>query len=792
MSSTNKQNDNNQIIDLLFQLGVAYLEKGDYNNSIDKFKKMINLGETNAKVYLNLSKAYILKEQFDEESQRIFEKSLEFESENPVLNVILSQLYLDAEREDEQALKVYQAALKHNPQNADEISSKLIRLSFQKGDIEAARELLVHFMDKPEKISNFLPLYIVNEWKHQGFDRVAQYLKSLVKVHEDKIFYRWLAVNFLQAEKQSLEPFELSFEDFTLCKKYIESINSFDHLLDIYLYPAIEDMLSRHSEKFKDLSTNGIEEYEIFLSENALSNIWEKALNGDEQPQEQLIHQQGDIWKKLKPWHLTKNSSDEAVTIEQNEPDPISQIQNQAEAFMVMRLRGISSDAVSENLSKSISNSEMVENMFVGGFKSNDGFLLFWNDLECPIKTAINFVQQHVIHSNYNSESRNKYQFIIHKLTRRARGKEKSIIYDLQTALSVFQLEREMFYQDNVLDQASDNANYQVMITSALKDKVNSNSHFSIDPIDLSAQNPVTEKNFEIFQVSWDDSLAKIRRGDIQEIGRFKLLKQLHQNQIFCSFKAIDLFLDRLVVVKILNPDFRIDNGQTSIAELFLKEARFLGKFSHPNIAMVYDVGQEHDFCFFAREYIEGLPLTVQRTINKTINIKRTLEIFFNIAQTLKYTHDQHIYHGKLQPNNIFVSNSSDIKLTDFQIASFTVPLKGFQPSSLSFLTYFAPEQIEDNTFDNSTDLFSLGVIMYEMLTDQNPFYDADREKIYINILNKTPQPPSYHHPNLPRELDRVILTAMEKSPINRYSNMGELAKDLMELIDKMSIEPVR
>ncbi|UCE04922.1 MAG: protein kinase [bacterium] len=783
MNLTDKEKNNEQIIDLLFRLGVAYLEKGDYDNSIDKFKKIINLGEASAKVYLNLSKAYIKKEQFDPEAQHIFEKSLQFEPENPVLNVILSQLYIDTGREDEQALRVYQNALKHNPQNADAISSKLIKASFQQGNIEVARELMQQFIDAPGKISNFLPLYIVNEWKHQGFDRVTQFLKQAIKAQEDILFYRWLVVNFLQADKQSLQPFELSLEDLNLCNKYLDNINSFDQLLDVYLYPAIERLLVKYWKKFKDSTSHQIEEYEILLSENAFSNMWEKALDLKDEPQNILIPQQGGIWKKLKSWHISGNEVD--VESEINVTVKINEIHNQAETVLVMRLKGATTNDISKALSKSMSAISETKDTFVGGFKSSDGFLLFWKDVNCPIRMAVNFIQDYSVQNTANSDNGYEFQFVIHKLSRHGKNNEKSITIDLQTVLSTFQLEREMFFHDNQPDQWKTNFNYQLLITSTLKEKINGESQFSLVPVELSVQHPTTEKSLQIYQLIWADSRSRIERGEIQEIGRFKLLKELHQNQVFYSYKAVDSFLDRLVVVKILRSDFKLAGDQNSISELFLQQAKFLGKLSHPNIAMVYDIGKEDDFCFYAREYVEGVPLAVQRSINKKINVKRMLKICFNITQILNNIHRQDLFHGKLQPNNIFVLNSNDVKITDFQIASFAIPLKAYQTPSHRHLTYFAPEQIEKSIFNNLTDIFSLGVIMYEMLTDHNPFYDEDRDKAFDNILNKTPKPVTSHNSELPVELNNIVLKAIEKSPDKRYQSMNELEKELIEVIGK-------
>jgi len=785
MGFSDTEQDNEQITDLLFQLGITYLDKGDYDHSIDKFKKIIELGKANEKVYLNLSKAFILKEQFDGEAQEIFEKSLQFEPENPVLNVILGQLYLDADREDEQALCVYQNALKHNPQNADEISSKLIKASFQQGNIDVARDFMQQFIDTPEKISNFLPLYIVNEWKHQGFNRVTQYLKQVINRQENLLFYRWIVVNFLQAEKQSLEPYELSLEDLSLCNKYLDSINSFDQLLDIYLYPAIERLVLKYSKKFDEEKSNRIEEYEVFLAENALTNIWEKGINKNDEAFKNLNPPQGGVWKKLKLWHAFSNKIDLDVESEQEQEDRLPDIYNQADTVMVLRLKGACADDVSEALLKSVSAVSEIEKTCVGGFESSDGFLLFWKDVNNPIQMAINFIQDHSVNNNLSTNDGWKIQFIIHKLTRRGKDKKKTITNDLQTALAAFQLEREMFFHDNHLDRWKTNSNYQLLVTSPLKEEINSKGQFSLQPVELSIQHPTTEKDFEIYDVTWNDSFDRIKRGEVQAVGRFKLLKELHQNQVFSSFKAMDSFLDRLVVVKILKPDFSIDGDKNSISDIFLQEAKFLGKMSYPNIALIYDIGKDQDFCYIAREYVEGVPLTVQRSINQKINVKRTLTICINLARTLNSIHNENIFHGRLQPNNIFVINNNEVKIADLQIASFAIPLKNYHTPSLKYLTYFAPEQVDKKAFNNLTDIFSLGVIMYEMLTDHNPFYDEDRDKVFDNILNKTPAPLSSHNLDLPEELDEIVLKTLEKSPDMRYENMGLLEKELYEVIGK-------
>ena len=784
MSSSDKEKNNEHVIDLLFQLGTSYLEKGEYNNAIEKFNNLIELGTVDAKLYLNLSKAYILKEQFDEKAQKIFEKSLQFEPENPVLNVILSQLYLDAGREDDHALIVYRNALKHDPQNADEISQLLIKASFQQGNIKIARELIQQFIHTPEKLITFLPLYIINEWKHQGFDRVTQYLRSAIKAQENLFYYRWLVVNFLQAEKQSFQPIELSAEDFNLCNYYLENINSFNQLLDLYLYPAIERLLKKNIEKLKKPTSKEIEEFEIFLAENAFTNIWEKGLNKGDGNQNKLKLSENNIWEKLESWQLSQSIAEGTGESELDKKHRIDSIYKQAETLMILQTNKKTSDDISKVLQDSFSKKSEAEQAFVGGFKLNDGLLLFWKNASFTLQFAKDFIQNHPCQNFMNSNENNKIQFVIHKLSNKGKDAEKEILSELQATLSIFQLEREMFLQNNHADQIKLNPKSQLLVTSALKDNIDGDCQFSFEPLEISAQSPEDDKKLEVYQLSWEDSLARIRSGEIQEIGQFKLLKALHHNQVFSSYKAIDSFLDRLVVVKILNPDFKNDMSQDSIAQQFLDKARFLGQLSHPNIAMVYDIGREQELCFLAREFVEGMPLTVQKSINKKINVTRTLSIFLKIVQPLNYLHEQNSYHGGLQPNDIFVLSNNEIKLTDLQIPAFTVPINLLKESSLKYLSYFAPEQIENRPVNTTTDMFSLGIIMYEMLTGSNPFLNENRDILIDNILNKKPEPPSVFNSDLSTEIDQIILKALDKNPDKRFENMKELGKELANAID--------
>ena len=775
--------DNQSIINLLYQLAHAYLEKGDYDNAIDKFKKLIGLGEENEKVYLNLSKAYILKERFDQEAQECFEKTLEYDSENPVINVILSQLYLEANREDDLAVTVYQTALQQNPQNADELITTLIKISFRQENYELAEKLMQQLMKNPEKITSIVPFYIARQWQHQKFDRVSQFLKQLIGTQKSAGWYRWYVLNLVQAEQQLGAEFSISLDDLNICLDYLNHLDSFDRLLDVYLYPAIERFNASYANRVAREESKPVQEYELFLLDNSFTNIWEKGINKQKMHHQPEVVLNGDIWKKLKPWQIETNGSIPEFEHDNQSSLDADLIQQQAQSLMIIRTAGGTALKMKELLQGAISNAMGGENALVSCFHSTDGIILFWKDLNCSIRAAHNFIKEQYLQDNQNSSPDQQPQILIHNLSAKRGTKSKSIVENLQLTLSAFQLENELFLHSNQGALAGNNNSKQIFITASVAEQMNEDVQFTIKPTDIVAQHPTSKKSIKIYRMLWDDVVAKMSRGEIKNIGKFNLLRELHSNDTCASFKAMDSFLERLVVVKILRPNVNGANAYDSLAKHFIQKAKILGKMMHHNIALIYDFGEEKEFCYIAREYVEGEPLKIQLSIKHNINWIRTLKLCLSISQTLNIAHQNNIFHCRLKLNNIFISMNNEVKITDFQVVPLTLPWKMCQEPSLKSLTYLSPEQINNESIDSRTDIFSLGVIMYELLTGHNPFWDDTSEKIMKNILKKNPDPVATRNRDLPERLNDIVARTMDKSPENRYHNLYELESQLNEII---------
>src|SRR5258708_3634300 len=236
--------------------------------------------------------------------------------------------------------------------------------------------------------------------------------------------------------------------------------------------------------------------------------------------------------------------------------------------------------------------------------------------------------------------------------------------------------------------------------------------------------------------------------------------------------------IGRTVAIKLFPASLAAGEG----SERFMKEARVVGQISHPSIVALHDMGIEESSStpYLVMEYIEGQPL--ERLLDKgSIPFPRTCAWIADVALALSLAHRKGIIHGDVKPANILISDDGRIKLTDFGMArlasrdSKDTPLLGTP-------AYWCPEQILGKPQDARSDIFSLGVVLYEMITGSRPF-DADTlQGICSRVLSSTPLPPSHANPSLPEGFDGVVARCLAKDPSTRYATAGALAEDLYPL----------
>lgn len=266
--------------------------------------------------------------------------------------------------------------------------------------------------------------------------------------------------------------------------------------------------------------------------------------------------------------------------------------------------------------------------------------------------------------------------------------------------------------------------------------------------------------------------------------GRYEIIEELGKGSMGVVYRAYDPQIDRQVALKVLRED-RVTSE--AFVQRFLKEAKAIGRLSHPNIVTVYDVGQDHGTIYIAMELLEGVPLN-KKIQEKTLTLSEIVHIGIQMAETLGYAHQKGIVHRDVKPSNILLQSNGQIKITDFGIAHIEDPSSAVQTQAGEILgtpAYMSPEQVLSQPVDGRSDLFSVGIILYELSTGKRPFGGENIAAIFHSITHYHPPEPSQVNPNIPKKLSQTIMRCLKKEPGERFETGQALARALSEAIEE-------
>jgi serine/threonine protein kinase len=272
----------------------------------------------------------------------------------------------------------------------------------------------------------------------------------------------------------------------------------------------------------------------------------------------------------------------------------------------------------------------------------------------------------------------------------------------------------------------------------------------------------------------------------ISTLGRYKVISEIGQGAMGVVYKAVDPIIDRTVAIKTINLNLSRQELEEYEAR-FQQEIKAAGRLNHPNIVTIYDVGKTDQVAYMAMEFLEGQELKDIIASGKLLAADQVVDITSQVADGLWFAHQQNIVHRDVKPSNIMVMKGGIAKITDFGIARLpNSAVKTMTGLILGSPRYMSPEQVIGKTIDARSDIFSLGVVLYEALTGMAPFDGDNVNAIMYATVNTTPVPPSHHNRAVPAMLDLIVAKAMAKTLDDRYQSVKELADDLREVRRQM------
>ncbi len=284
-----------------------------------------------------------------------------------------------------------------------------------------------------------------------------------------------------------------------------------------------------------------------------------------------------------------------------------------------------------------------------------------------------------------------------------------------------------------------------------------------------------------------------LKPGDI--IGeRYEILELLGSGGMAYVYKAKCHKLNRFVAIKILKPEFRTD---AVFLQKFQVEAQAAAALSHPNIVNVYDVGEEGDLFYIVMEFVDGITLKQYIIQKGRLYPKEAVEIALYIASGIQAAHGRHTIHRDIKPQNILVGRNGDVKVTDFGIArAASANTITSTDSAIGSVHYISPEQARGGYSDERSDIYSLGVTMYEMVTGRVPFDGENNVSVALAHIQKEAVPVCDYYEDIPVSLEKIIIKAMQKKPERRYQTIQELILDLKRVFlepegDYVRIAPI-
>lgn len=274
----------------------------------------------------------------------------------------------------------------------------------------------------------------------------------------------------------------------------------------------------------------------------------------------------------------------------------------------------------------------------------------------------------------------------------------------------------------------------------------------------------------------------------MKHVGKYEIVRVLGSGATSTVYLALDQFNNQQVALKLFNPDsLRNAVNVNTYRKLLLTEASLAGRLSHPHIVKIFDAVLDGELNYMVMEYIEGETLEKHTKVDRLLPFGTVAEIIYKCGNALEYAQQHGVIHRDIKPANILMQGEDNIKIADFGSALIESPHVSQQMTQVAGVgspAYMSPEQIKEEPLTHQTDIYSLGVTLYMLLTGRVPFHADNSYSLLYQIMHNDPPAPRTLRPDIPQELEAIVLRAMQKDLLYRYQTWGEFTRDLVNFFN--------
>ncbi|MFQ6114970.1 MAG: protein kinase, partial [bacterium] len=653
------QKYDSQVIDLLKALGRAYLENGENQKACEKYKQLVNQGIEDPEILVHYALALVRMQAIHHEALQIYRKAVDAEQNNEALYLTLSTLFLRENITNDLSLKVYQRSLKFAPPFEEEIRTaleKIFQETTETMSIPELRQTLLESQESPE----LLCLYLSTAWREEKYDEALHILKDLyLRTHQNPIYLKAICETLFEkksrAEEKGLE-FKLSSSEVRYFLKYRNIKAPFRRIRDIEFYLDFKNLCAAWLDNSKDTDGNH-DEYEFFITDSALEKIEEitniYAFVGEIEPCFNLVRDFIEKFSCTKVKYSQANKNQLFLHANKN-----NQLKDSNKFSLVNQCNSIAIFEITNNVSNP-ENSELPFTTFLELItrdlasrghsilcRTEDGLITFRTNPKEIVGAAVNILKQLERYNQVVEECEKiELRITIHATFEPLIDSPDQGLNEIRKAFKIHNIDlkgRYGFAMNSGKDFSQANV---LLISEPVANFVKESKLKHLGDVRL----PHFPDRHPIYEVLSKDTAEKVKIDITTRFGRFVVSETIKENQLYTTFRGSDPQLGRPVIIKAYKARaFSGFKNFTQLRKQFYEEVRRLNRIVHPNVAVVYDAGEQGEILYLVREYVNGKGLNHYFGQQRSPDINYTLELYLQVLKILAHYHQSQIWHKNL------------------------------------------------------------------------------------------------------------------------------------------------